>query len=65
MKQKLLSGLYILDFNTHIKIGRSKDIFHRVKQYNGYREEDSVRKLMYIFTKEHRFLEKQSHIFAS
>ena len=34
------SGIYVLDFNTHIKIGRSKSIDTRVKQYNGYRDEN-------------------------
>ena len=64
MKQKTLSGLYVLDFNSYIKIGRSKDIVTRVNQYKGYREEP-IRKLMYIYTNEHKLLEKESHKFAS
>lgn len=63
-KRGIVSGIYVLDFNTHIKIGRSQDIFTRVKQYNGYRDEDSVKKLLFVFTEEHHFIERKSHQFA-
>ncbi len=55
---KLLSGIYILDFNKCIKIGRSSNIYNRLKSYNGHRNEDNIKKLLFVFTEEHRFLEK-------
>jgi hypothetical protein len=62
--KKSIAGIYVLDFNTHIKIGRSKNIYNRVKQYNGYRDENQVKKLLFVITDHHHYIEKQSHNFA-
>jgi hypothetical protein len=60
------SGVYIVRFDeTCIKIGRSKDIQKRLKQYAGYRPHASqVEKILLVFTPQYKELEKASHRFA-
>lgn len=60
------SGVYIVRFDQScIKIGRSKDIARRLKQYAGYRgQAQQVEKILLVFTPEYVELEKVSHKFA-
>ena len=60
------SGVYIVRFDqTCIKIGRSKDIAKRLKQYAGYRgQAQQVEKVLLVFTPQYIELEKASHKFA-
>jgi len=60
----MLSGVYVLDFDECIKIGRSKDIKKRLKNYAGHRDGDCLKKLLFVYTADHKYLEKQSHDFA-
>jgi hypothetical protein len=61
-----LSGVYIVRFDEEcIKIGRSKDVMKRLKQYAGYRAQaQDVEKILLVFTPEYIELEKASHSFA-
>lgn len=61
------SGIYILKFSdSTIKIGRSKDIKKRVRQYRGGSPDgQGYRKLMFIYTKNEIQLEGKLHRFAN
>ena len=60
------SGIYIVRFDENcIKIGRSKDIAKRLKQYAGYRAKAAqVEKILLVYTRNYKELEKASHQFA-
>ncbi len=61
------SGIYILKFSDKtIKIGRSKDISRRVKQYRGGSPDGlGYAKMMYLYTKNEIKLEKKIHKFVA
>ena len=60
------SGIYILKFSDKtIKIGRSKDIKRRVKQYRGGSPDGlGYKKLMFLYTKNEIRLEKKIHTYV-
>ena len=59
-------GIYILKFSDKtIKIGRSKDIKRRVKQYRGGSPDGKgYQKMMYLYTQYEIKLEKKIHKFV-
>ena len=60
------SGVYIVRYDKDcIKIGRSKDIYTRLKQYTGYRSKaEEIEKILLVFTLKYKELESASHLFA-
>lgn len=63
---KCLSGVYIVRFDSQcIKIGMSKDIERRLKQYAGYRAQaQAVERILLVFTPQYKEIERASHSFA-
>ena len=63
---KCKSGVYVIRYDEScIKIGRSKDIESRLKQYSGYRSRgQEVHRLLLVLTPDYVECEHLSHKFA-
>ena len=60
-------GVYVVSNNEHtVKIGRSKNVYRRLKSYRGYQHDGKdIPVLLLLKCKNHRKLEKQLHTYAS